>query len=115
MNSIWEGIAVLIAVVAALAGGWWWFGRLVTPLPKRSVHTVVTGVGDGEELEQIIHGLLWIRSCGCGAGAIVIVNTGLSEEGLLLAQRIASEKEAVVLCQPEELGDMLRNAYIEGA
>lgn len=67
--------------------GWWFFGKLLCPTP-RGVRVVIQSQGDGENLEQSIRALIWLRGMGLLSCPIVIMDGGLSPTGRAIAQRI---------------------------
>ena len=60
MGAFWElfGTAMAAAGLAVLL--WWQAGRLLCPVPGRNVQVVISGRGDGEELEQTLRALYWL-------------------------------------------------------
>ena len=85
-------------VLAALGGGL--LGRLFSPTPAKGVRTLVQGVGDGENLEQTVRGLIWLRSLGLFSCSIEIVDGGLSAQGREIAERLSRRWPEISIQNP---------------
>lgn len=88
-----ELLVALLAAFGLVCLGWLAFGRLILPVGGEGMTTcaVVLAKGDGGGLEQTVSGLLWLRRTGLWRGRILIVDRGLSEEGLNVARRFADD------------------------
>ena len=97
MGAFWElfGTAMAAAGLAVLL--WWQMGRLLRPVPGRNVQVVISGRGDGEELEQTLRALYWLRGMGLLRGAIVIETEELTSAGLALAAELTRRYPAAEL------------------
>ena len=84
MTEILAVLAVLgMACLVWQAGGW-------LLLPGRCpVRAQVLASGDGDGVEQTVRALLWLRRSGLWRGQVVIVDSGLSREGLSLVMALA--------------------------
>ncbi len=82
------GLAVLL---------WWQVGRLLRPLPAPGVKIAVPGRGDGEQLEQTLRALYWLRGMGLLRGAIVIETEELTPAGRMLAAELVRRYPAAEL------------------
>lgn len=82
------GLAVLL---------WWQVGRLLRPLPAPGVKIAVPGRGDGEQLEQTLRALYWLRGMGLLRGAIVIETEELTPAGRILAAELVRRYPAAEL------------------
>ena len=111
MRAILEVLLSLLAVAGLLTLGWLWFARLLRPMGGRHAVTLLPGVGEGEELEQSLTGLLWLRGAGFTVGQIVILDRGLNRHGLALAQALAQQEPGVYLCPEEQLGECLETFW----
>ena len=67
-----------------------WLGAGWLTLPLRCpARIVLEAHGHGEELEQAVRGLLWLRRTGLWRGTVVIRDEGLDERGLALARTLS--------------------------
>ena len=97
MGAFWElfGTAMAAAGLAVLL--WWQMGRLLRPVPGRNVQVVISGRGDGEELEQTLRALSWLRGMGLLRSGIVIETEDLTDTGLTLAEKLIQRYPAAEL------------------
>ena len=97
MGAFWElfGTAMAAAGLAVLL--WWQAGRLLRPVPGRNVQVVISGHGDGEELEQTLRALYWLRGLGLLRSGIVIETEDLTDTGLTLAEKLIQRYPAAEL------------------
>lgn len=97
MGAFWElfGTAMAAAGLAVLL--WWQMGRLLRPVPGRNVQVVISGRGDGEELEQTLRTLYWLRGMGLLRSGIVIETEDLTDTGLTLAEKLIQRYPAAEL------------------
>ena len=97
MGAFWElfGTAMAAAGLAVLL--WWQMGRLLRPVPGRNVQVVISGRGDGEELEQTLGALYWLRGMGLLRSGIVIETEDLTDTGLTLAEKLIQRYPAAEL------------------
>lgn len=103
MRILLEVIMSLLSVLGLLSVGWLCFGHLLTPAGNERTVTVLPGRGDGEDLEQAVTGLLWLRGSGLLEGRILIADCGLTDEGRSAAQALCRREPAVWMCEREEL------------
>lgn len=89
------GTVLAAAVLAVLL--WWQVGRLLRPLPAPGVKIAVPGRGDGEQLEQTLRALYWLRGMGLLRGAIVIETEELTPAGRMLAAELVRRYPAAEL------------------
>lgn len=84
-----EFLTALLAAFGLVCLGWLAFGKMILPVGGEglTVRAVVLAKGDGGGLEQTMAGLLWLRRTGLWRGRILIVDRGLSPEGLAVARR----------------------------
>ena len=95
MRPILEVILSLLAVVGLLSLSWLLLGHILTPAGNGETVSLVPGQGDGEDLEQAVRGLLWLRGGGLLTGSVVIVDCGLSPEGRALAAALCVREPGV--------------------
>ena len=107
MRAILEILLSLLAVAGLLGLGWLCFARLLRPMGGKYAVTLLSAQGEGEELEQALTGLFWLRGAGFTVGQVVIVDRGLTPQGLALARVLAEQEPGVYLCPREELDGCL--------
>lgn len=96
-------IEILIAAALSLAMVWLWREsgrRFITPvkMPRSSVvYTVVTASGNGEGLEQLVGGLLWMYKSAGITPQIIIEDCGLDEGGCTIARLLERDNKAVYI------------------
>ena len=115
MRAILEILLSLLAVGGLLTLGWLWFARLLRPMGGRHAVTLLPAQGEGEELEQSLTGLLWLRGAGFTVGQIVIVDRGLNRHGSALAQALAAQASGVYLCPDQRLDECLEAFWKQDA
>ena len=104
----------VVALLAAIGLGQllWLAVQLLMGLgPKRRlehVAAVVPASGGGTGLEQTVRALDQLRRDTGGFRQIVMLDCGLSQEGIMVARLLAQEDRAIALCRPEELPETLR-------
>lgn len=103
MRSIVEVILALLAVVGLFSLGWLVMGRLLTPAGDGETVSLVAGRGDGENLEQSVRGLLWLRGGGLLAGDILIVDCGLTPAGRAVAAALCLREPGIGICPLSQL------------
>lgn len=111
MRAFLEILLSLLAVAGLLGLGWLCFARVLRPMGGRHAVTILPAEGEGEELEQALTGLFWLRGAGFTVGRVVIVDRGLTRQGVALAQVLAQQEPGVYLCPREELGDRLEDLW----
>ncbi len=107
MHAVIEVILSLLCVWGLLSLGWLLMGHLLTPVGGCRCCAVVSGRGDGEDLEQAVRGLVWLRGGGLTEGAVVIADCGLSPEGKAEAEALARREPGVALCAASSLGEYI--------
>ena len=63
--------------------------------------------GDGAALEQTVKGLSWLNYNGKTKMQLVILDSGLDEEGRKAAA-LAARKESTIVCTAEQIIDVLK-------
>ena len=99
-----------ILVTAACALGlaflaWWLFGRLLRPIPEQRVYALISGRGDGTDLEQSVRAFVWLRSLGLLHCPIIIADVDLTARGWDAALHLAARWPDVVLWPAAHLGE----------
>lgn len=77
--------------------------RLLQPCRTRDTWVVVWGRGRGEELEQRIRALMWLRECGLLRANVVVADGGLDDEGRQVVWRLQRRWPQVALCPGEQI------------
>lgn len=103
MRAFLEIVLSLLAVTGLLALGWLCFGRLLRPMGGKGAVTLLPARGEGEDLEQALTGLLWLRGAGLTVGRVVVVDLGMTHQGQALAQLLTEQETGVYFCPSEEL------------
>lgn len=91
-----------MACVLVMAGGaYLLLGLLVRPgrTDARGVWTVVYASGEGEDLEQRLRALMWLRGLGLQSGRILLVDGGLSARGREVADCLTRRWPVVFLAR----------------
>lgn len=83
-----ELLLSLLAAFGLMCLLWLGAGWLLFPL-RCPARIVLEAHGHGEELEQAVRGLLWLRRAGLWRGTVVIRDEGLDERGLALARTLS--------------------------
>lgn len=89
-------ILLALALVLALAI----FGTLCVAralFPCNGLYLMVLAQGDGENLQEKLYALMWLRGLGLLSCPIYLVNRGLSSEGLLLVEHLSARWPQVSL------------------
>lgn len=107
MYACLEIVFSLLAVTGLLAIGWLCFGRLLRPMGGRDMLTLIPADGAGERLEQALVGLDWLRGAGLVEGQVILVDKGLTADGVELALQLTAREHGVYLCPYAELSECL--------
>ena len=107
MGTFWDILLAGACVCGLAFVGWWLFGLLLRPLPGREAKVVIPGRGEGEELEQALSGLLWLRGAGFVQGQVILADVDLTAQGQALARILAEREPGVYLCSREALPQCL--------
>lgn len=83
----------LLAALGLLGLCWLLLGRLLLPIPL-ALTVSLTGYGDGVGLEQGVKALHWLRRTGLWRGEILILDGGMSPQGLAVARRLVEDCHA---------------------
>ena len=103
---LWIDALLTAVCTLALAGGLWWlYGRLLRPLPARRIQIVLPGRGDGEDLEQTLRALIWLR--GLLRCPILIADVDLTPGGWELALRLTARWPDVTLWPAGHIRDCI--------
>ncbi len=103
MRAILEMGLSLLAVLGLMSLLWLCLGHLLTPAGGCRVLAVLPGRGDGEDLEQAVKGLLWLREGGLLEGRVLIADCGLDPAGKAIAMALCAQEPGVGLCTADEL------------
>ena len=100
----------LIIFLAAFCGVlllWCLTGLLLSPVFGSDMVTFCFARGDGETLEQRVRAYGWLRDGKHDGGKLVIVDCGLSEQGLEAARILQSRHDWLDYCSEPEIADYL--------
>lgn len=92
-------LAILLGI-SLLLFGFLCMGRVL--FPCGSVHVVVPATGEGENLQQILYGLMWLRGLGLLSCTICLEDQGLSQTGRELVTHLLHRWPDIALCQGEK-------------
>lgn len=102
-----EWLIVLVFVFVLGVMFWALFGLLLMPVFGEDMITFYFARGDGEELEQRARGYGWLRDGKEHGGRLVFVDCGLTEQGLLTAQKLCRDCAWLDYCPHEIMEDHL--------
>lgn len=100
-------LLVLLAAVGGLMILWCLLGLLLQPAFGRDMVTLYYVQGDGGELEQKVRAYRWLRESRFGGSRLVLVDCGLDEMGLGIAQILRNRYSWVEYCPQPALLDYL--------
>ena len=98
-------LAVFLIGVGLLFVGWCLFGLLLMPVFREGMVTICFERASGRSMEQKVRAFGWLRSQQ--GGILLIVDCGLTKEGLELAQLLCRDHDWVAYCPAQALGDYL--------
>ncbi len=104
-------LGTILLIFFALAGLlfliWALFGLLLTPVFGEEMVTLCYCQGDGGDLERQVRAYGWLRDERVSGGRLVIVDCGLDEQGLCLAQLLRQDYDWLDYCPRPALEDYL--------
>lgn len=103
-------IEILIAFAAAAILGlmlWALFGLLLMPVFGKNMVTFCFVHGSGRELEQRVRAFGWLRESRKKGGRLVIVDCGLTEQGLSAVQHLRKTYLWLDYCPNEVMTDYI--------
>ena len=103
-------VECLVVFVFAFVFGvalWALFGLLLMPVFEEDMVTFFFARGSGEGLEQRVRGYGWLRDGKKHGGRLVIVDCGLTEQGLLTVQHLCRRYDWLDYCPHEIMDDHL--------
>lgn len=107
---LWQdGVVALLAAIG-LASIIWTIARAVLyagPERRREIAALLPAQGDGERLEEQLLALQTLRGERGVFGRVLLVDCGLSQEGLRLARGLARKHPWAALCGQEEIAKYL--------
>lgn len=111
MQLLQDGLVAMLAAIG-LASMMWVVVKAVlyAPLEWRRPGAValIPAQGDGEGLEGQIRIMERLRKEQALVGTVLLVDCGLTEEGLRLARLLARDRRWVAVCAREEIGGYLQ-------
>lgn len=78
------------------------FWRFTAPVHNTPVFAVIPAVGDGEDLEQTLRHLQWLRSEKLTRFTILVVDAGLTPQGLDTIRALGNKDPTLLFCPAEE-------------
>ena len=98
---------LVIFFFCALLGFFLWalFGLILMPIFGKNTVTYCFSHGDGEDLEKTVRAYSWLRDGKRNGGSLVLVDCGLSAEGLDIAERLRKDRMWLKYCPYEALTD----------
>ena len=103
-----EGILIAFFAAAGLVFlVWCLFGLLLTPVFGDNMVTLCYCQGDGAHLEHQARAYGWLREGKLKGSRLVLVDCGLDEEGLSVAQLLRRDYDWIDYCPQPALEDYL--------
>lgn len=105
---LWQDGLVAMLAAIGLASLMWMVVRAVLftrPVRRQGAVALVPARGDGCGLEEQVHTLAHLRQEQGVFSAILLVDCGLTEEGLKLARLLEREDRWVSLCRQDQIGN----------
>lgn len=99
-----ETILALLGAALLLCLNRWIFTRLISPHQAGAlpVFAVLPATGDGQGLEQALRHLDWLRTEKLSRFTVVLVDSGLTPEGLDTVQALLRKDPTLLFCPAEE-------------
>jgi len=107
MRALVEVLLSLLSVLGLVTLSWLLYGHILAPAGGGRTCTLIPAVGGGEDLEQSVRGLLWLKSGGLLPGRVVIVDCGLDENGKALAAALLRREPTLELWAAEDLTETI--------
>ena len=107
---LWQDGLVAMLAAVGLASLMWAVVKTVLyarPERRQGVVALVPAQGDGEALEQQVNALALLRREQGVFEMILLVDCGLSEEGLKISRMLAKRDRWVAVCRKDEIGSYL--------
>ena len=109
MDWLWDALVTAMCAIGLAGCCWWLVGRLLRPIPRACVRVVLSGRGGGENLEQTVRAMVWLRGLGLLNCPVLIADAGLNREGREVAIRLAARWPGVILWPADRLEEYIRN------
>lgn len=103
-------IEILVALFFVLLLGfvlWALFGLLLLPVFSEDTLTLHFAHGNAERLEQRVRAFGWLRESKKNGGQLVVVDCGLSQQGLELVQKLRRQHIWLDYCPNQTLTDYI--------
>lgn len=99
-----EILLAILCTTLILVFGRALFARLLSPSQSGTVpvFAVVPAAGDGEGLEQTLRHLRWLKAEKLSRFTVVVVDAGLTDQGLALVQALHRKDASLLFCPAEE-------------
>lgn len=102
-----EYILLFCVAVGVVFVAWCLAGLLLSPVFGKGMVTFCYVQGDGAGLEQTVRSYGWLREGRENGGRLVLVDCGLTEQGLELAQVLRERHGWVDYCPQQALVDYI--------
>ena len=107
MGLMADVLLTAICVLGLAFRAWWLLGRMFRPIAEPCCRALIPGRGGGEELEQAVHSLIWLRGLGLLNCPIVIADVDLTPQGREIALRLAARWPGVVVWPADHLTEYI--------
>lgn len=102
-----ECVFVLFLAFMMAVALWGLFGLLLLPVFGPNMITLLMAEGSGRELEIRVRAYNWLREQKKHGGKLVVVDCGLTRQGLEIVQRLKEERNWLEYCPYQSLGDYI--------
>lgn len=98
----WDLALVFFAASGLVLLLWCFIGAMLRPVFCPKTVTLLPADGDGEKLEQQSRAFAWLRDGRTLGGKLVIIDCGLSEQGLACVKVLCEKYPWLTVCAPDE-------------
>lgn len=98
----WDLALVFFAASGLVILLWCFIGGMLHPVFPLNTVTFLPVDGDGETLEQQSRAFAWLREGRTCGGQLVLIDCGLSDQGLACARVLCEKYPWLTLCGPAE-------------
>lgn len=107
MRALVEVLLSLLSVLGLLTLSWLLYGHILSPAGGGRSCALIPASGGGEDLEQSVRGLLWLKGGGLLPGRVAIVDCGLNEDGRALAAALLRREPSLEVWTAEDLNETI--------
>ena len=105
----WDLVLVFFAASGLVLLLWCLVGIMLRPIFCSGTVTFLPVDGDGETLEQQSRAFAWLREGRTCGGKLVLIDCGLSEEGMACVKALCEKYPWLIVCGPAEAEDYIRS------